>query len=174
MAPIQGECLAAMGKYPEEAVAMLGRIAAYSEANQPRTERQQVTAIAKRRLPDSAPEAIAELIEHALDLVQCAAVFVPTRSGRTPRIVSRFNPPVWVIAVSEDAAVCRGLAFSYGVHAVHVDKDPEDWSEFVRSWLDDRQITGRMAMLVTGPSDKDPDADYELRFIYIGTEPRPG
>ena len=152
---------------------MLGRIAAYSEANQPRVERQQITAIAKRRLPDTAPEAIAELIEHALDLVPCAAVFVPTRSGRTPRIVTRFNPPVWVIGVSEDAAVCQGLAFSYGVHPVHVDEEPGNWSEFIRSWLGERQIKGRMAMLVTGPSDRDPDADYQIRFIYIGDGPRP-
>ncbi len=162
----------AMGKYPEESIEMLARIATYSEANQPRVERQQITAIAKRRLPDTAREGIAELIEHALDLVPCVAVFVPTRSGATPRIVTRFNPPVWVVAVSEDEAVCQGLAFSYGVHAVHVDREPGDWSGFVRNWLAEKQIEGRTAMLVTGPSEMDPDADYEIRFIYVGDQPR--
>lgn len=162
----------AMGKYPEESVKMLARIAAYSEANQPKFERQQIAAIANRRLPNTGREAIAELIEHALDLVPCAAVFVPTRSGATPRIVTRFNPPVWVVAVSEDVAVCQGLAFSYGVHAIHVDEEPENWSEFVRDWLAERQIEGRTAMLVTGPSEKDPEADYQIRFIYVGAGPR--
>ncbi len=160
----------AMGKYPEEAVTMLARIAAYSEAHQPRIERQQIAAIANRRLPNTAREAIAELIEHALDLVPCAAVFVPTRTGTTPRVVTRFNPPVWVVAISEDEAVCQGLAFSYGVHAVHVDEEPVNWSEYIRSWLADRQIEGRMAMLVTGPSDKDPEADYQIRFVRSGSE----
>ncbi len=163
----------AMGKYPEEAVKMLGRIASYSEANQPRVERQQITAIANRRLPNTAREAIAELIEHALDFVPCTAVFVPTQSGAMPRVVTRFNPPVWVIAVSEDETVCQGLAFAYGVHAVHVDKEPADWSPFVRTWLSEREITGETAMLVTGPSDRDPDADYQIRFIHIGEGPRP-
>jgi pyruvate kinase len=163
----------AMGKYPEEAVAMLARIAAYSEAHQPRMQRDQLAGIANRRLPDTAAEAIAELIEHALDMVPCSAVFVPTRSGTTARMISRFNPPVWVIAVSEDAAVCQGLAFAYGVHAVHVEEYPVDWSEFARAWLDERQITGRMAMLVTGPYDRDLDADYQMRFMYIGPGRRP-
>jgi pyruvate kinase len=88
-------------------------------------------------------------------------------------MISRYNPPVWVIAVSEDAAVCQGLAFAYGVHAVHVEKYPENWSEFARTWLAERQITGRMAMLVTGPHDRDLDADYQIQFIYIGAGTRP-
>ena len=163
----------AMGRYPEEAVAMLGRIATYSETHQPRMQRGQIAAIANRRLPDTAPEAIAELIEHALEMVPCTAVFVPTRSGTTARMISRFNPPVWVVAISEDAAICQGLAFAYGVHAVHVEKIPGDWSEFVRTWLAEQQITGRMAMLVTGPHDRDRDADYQIQFIYIGAGPRP-
>ena len=103
----------------------------------------------------------------------CAAVFVPARSGTTPRIVTRFNPPVWVVAVSEDAAVCQGLAFAYGVHAVHVEKFPGDWSDFARTWLAERQITGRMAMLVTGPHDRDLDADYQIQFMHIGAGRRP-
>jgi pyruvate kinase len=163
----------AMGRYPEEAVAMLARIAAYCEAHRPRMQRDQLAAIANRRLPDTAPEAIAELIEHALDMVPCAAVFVPTRTGTTARMISRYNPPVWVIAVSEDAATCQGLAFSYGVHAVHVEKYPADWSVFARAWLAERRIAGRMAMLVTGPHDRDLDADYQMRFMYIGPGRRP-
>jgi pyruvate kinase len=158
----------AIGQYPEEAVAMLARIAAYSEAHQPRTQREHVAAIANRSLPDTAPEAIAELIEHALDMVPCAAVFVPTRSGTTARMISRFNPPVWVVAVSEDAALCQGLAFAYGVHAVHVEKYPANWSEFARAWLAEREIKGRMAMLVTGPHERDLDADYQIQFIRLG------
>ena len=163
----------AMGRYPEEAVAMLARIAAYSEAHQPRTQRDRIAVIANRRLPDSAPEAIAELIEHALDMVPCPAVFVPTGTGTTARMISRFNSPIWVIAVSEDEAVCQGLAFSYGVYALHVEKYPENWSDFARTWLAERQITGRMAMLVTGPNDRDPDADYNIQFIHIGAGRRP-
>jgi pyruvate kinase len=163
----------AMGQYPVEAVAMLARIATYSEAHQPRMQRDQVAAIANRRLPDTAPEAIAELVEHALDMVPCAAVFVPTRTGTTARMISRFNPPVWVVAVTEDAALCQGLAFAYGVNAVHVEKYPANWSNFVRTWLADQQVPGRMAMLVTGPYERDLDADYQIRFIRLGNGQQP-
>ena len=68
----------------------------------------------RRRRPRPSPS----VVEHALETVPCAAVFVPTRTGTTARMISRFNPPVWIVALSRDAAVCQGLAFSYGVHPV--------------------------------------------------------
>ncbi len=46
-----------------------------------------------QRPPATAAEAIAAVVEHALDTVPCAAVFVPTRTGTTARMISRFNPP---------------------------------------------------------------------------------
>ena len=107
----------AMGKYPEEAVAMLAKIAAYTEAHRPPTRLNDLKAMSSQRQPATAAEAIASVVEHALETVPCAAVFVPTRTGTTARMISRFNPAVWIVALSRDAAVCQGLAFSYGVHA---------------------------------------------------------
>ena len=105
----------AMGKYPEEAVAMLAKIAAYTEAHRPPTRLNDLKAMSSQHQPATAAEAIASVVEHALETVPCAAVFVPTRTGTTARMISRFNPPVWIVALSRDAAVCQGLAFSYGV-----------------------------------------------------------
>ena len=160
----------AMGKFPEESVAMLARIADASEPHRPpsRIIRQLVPEY-QQPSPDSAAGAIAELIEHSLDMVPSTAVFVPTHTGTTARMISRHKPPAWIIAVSEDAAVCRGLAFSYGVHAVHVEEFPESWGAFVRNWLAEHDISGRTAMLVTGPHSKDSNADHQIRFIRIGT-----
>jgi pyruvate kinase len=158
----------AMGKYPEEAVAMLARIAAYTEAHRPPTRLDDLRALCSQRQPSTAAEAIAAVVEHALETVPCAAVFVPTRTGTTARMISRFNPAVWIVGLSRDAGVCQGLAFSYGVEPVQLTDDPENWRDFARDWLRDRQVTGNVAMLVAGPSTRNPDANHRIEFLRIG------
>jgi pyruvate kinase len=157
----------AMGKYPGEAVAMLAKIAAYTEANRPPTRVNDLKVRSSEQRPATAAEAIASVVEHALETVPCAAVFVPTRTGTTARRISRFNPAVWIVALSQDAAVCQGLAFSYGVHAAQLAEDPESWSDFARQWLREHQVPGYGAMLVAGPSSRNPDANYRIEFLRV-------
>ena len=106
----------AMGKFPEEAVTMLAKIAAFTE-----THRPSVTLAARRELlrqpaQMTGGERMASLVEHALETVPCDVVLVPTRGGTTARAISRCKPPVWILAPSSDPAACQHLAFSYGVH----------------------------------------------------------
>ena len=57
----------AMGKYPEEAVAMLAKIAAYTEAHRPPTRLNASEGDVQRSAPaTTAAEAIASVVEHAL------------------------------------------------------------------------------------------------------------
>jgi pyruvate kinase len=158
----------AMGKYPEEAVAMLARIAAYTEAHRPPTRLDSLRALLRQSRPATAAEAIADVVEHALGTVPCAAIFVPTRTGTTARMISRFNPPVWIVALSRDVSVSQGLAFSYGVHPVSLAAEPEDWCAFARDWLSEHQVEGNIAMLVAGPSERHPEANYRLEFLRVG------
>ena len=161
----------AMGKFPEEAVAMLARIAAYTETHRPPTRLEALKVLANQKTPASAAEAISAVVEHALETVPCAAVFVPTRTGTTARMISRFNPPVWIVALSHDPAVCRGLAFSYGVHALPLTDEPADWREFARAWLRDHEMPGNVAMLVAGPSTRHPDANHRIEFLRVADRP---
>ena len=158
----------AMGRYPEEAVAMLAKIAAATEAQRPPG---QLTGL--RKLYDAEPsataaEAIASIVEHALGKVPFGAVFVPTRSGSTARMISRFKPPVWIVASSPDPAVCRGLLFSYGVHPVETDPEQDRWRDFAAEWMREHGVPGRFAILVAGPSPRNPDADHRIEFLRIG------
>jgi len=105
--------------------------------------------------------------------VPCAAVFVPTWTGTTARMISRFNPAVWVVAISQSAAVCQGLAFSYGVQAVQLAEDPEDWRAFARQWLREHRLPGAVAMLVAGPSRRHPEANYRIEFLRVNDAPQP-
>jgi pyruvate kinase len=98
---------------------------------------------------------------------------VPTRTGTTARMISRFNPAVWMVALSGDEAVCDGLAFSYGVHPLRLAQDPENWREFARSWLREHEVPGSVAMLVAGPSAPNPDANHRIEFLRIGDKQAP-
>jgi pyruvate kinase len=160
----------AMGKYPEEAVAMLAKIAAFTEAHRPPTRLNDLKAMSRHNQPATAAEAIASVVEHALETVPCAAVFVPTRTGTTARMISRFKPGVWVAALSRDPAVCQGLAFSYGVHSVQLADEPDNWRNFARGWLRTQQVPGSVAMLVAGPSMRNPDANHRIEFMRVGEQ----
>lgn len=158
----------AMGRYPEEAVSMLARIAAYTEAHRPPTRLADLKALCRQHPAGTAAEAIAALVEHALDTVPCAAAFVPTRTGTTARMIARFNPAVWIVALSREPSVCQGLAFSYGVHPLEFEDDPESWRDFARGWLRDHGVPGQVAMLVAGPSARHPEANHRLEFLRVG------
>jgi pyruvate kinase len=158
----------AMGKYPEEAVRMLAKIADYTEAHRPPARLNRLNATSTQPAPTTAAEAIALVVEHALATVPCAAVFVPTKTGITARMISSFNPAVWIVALSHDAAVCQGLAFCYGVHPVHLAQEPDSWRDLAREWLREHQVPGALAMLVAGPSTRHPDANHRLEFLRVG------
>jgi len=156
----------AMGSYPEEAVAMLAKIAAFTEQHRAPVHARDARAEPPvTDAPPSAAQAIASVVEQALHAVPCAAVFVPTRTGTTARMISRFNPPVWIIAMSSNDAVCQSLVFSWGVHPVLVQEEPADWSAAASEWLAGEGLENRWAMLVTGPSTRHPEANYRIEFI---------
>jgi pyruvate kinase len=161
----------AMGKYPEEAVMMLAKIAAATEARRPPARLRDLRALCLEQKPTSAAEGIAAVVEHALETVPSAAVFVPTFTGTTARMISRFKPAQWIAAVCSEARVCQGLAFSYGVQPVELAEDPEDWRAFAKSWLREQQLPGFVAVLVAGPSAHHPEANHRIEFMRVGNPP---
>lgn len=158
----------AMGKFPVEAVRMLASIAATTEANRPAARLDHLRASIDGHKPTTAAQAIASVVEHALRTVSCAVVLVPTLSGATARMISRFKPQVWLVAISRDPAVCQGLAFSYGVHPVCMPAEPESWGAIVHAWMQREGVAGQLALLTTGPSERNPEAPYRLEFMRVG------
>ena len=151
----------AIGKYPEESVSMLAKIAAYTETHRapPRLEHPR---------PATPSDTIASVVDDAIKTVPCAAVFVPTRTGATARMISRFSPPMWIVALSRDPLVCQGLVFSHGVEPIHLTEHPHSWRDYAQSWLKENEIPGTIAMLVAGPSPRHPDANYRIEFLRVG------
>jgi len=157
----------AMGKFPEQAVTMLSKIAAFTEAHRPRTTVAARRDSPRQKLTTIAGDRMASVVEHALDTVPCDVVLVPTRGGTVARAISRFKPPVWIIAPSPDPAVCQNLAFSYGVQAVDLAEEPDDWRQWVARWLNENGITAERVMLVAGPSPRNPKANYRIELMRL-------
>lgn len=157
----------AMGKFPEEAVTMLAKIAAFTETHRVRA------ALAARRAAIQPAEPrrgdrVASLVEHALDTLPCELLLVPTRGGTTARVISRCKPSVWIVAPSSDPRVCQGLAFSYGVHSVDLEEEPADWNEFAANWLREHAVPAENVMLVAGPSPRNPKANHRIELMRLG------
>lgn len=155
----------AIGRYPAEATAMLARIAsateptlaAYAVTDVLRTQRREDRA----RLTDL----ISMSVRTTVDRVTPAAVFVPTRSGATARIIARFRLPVWIIAVSAVEATCQRLQFTWGVYGVCEPDHPEDWKGYIGRWLAEHAVPGDLAVLTEGPSAKHPEANHRMEIV---------
>ena len=157
----------ATGLFPVEAVAMLARIAATTEPRRPPVRLDELRARCGAPPAATAADGIASIVEEALRRVEVAAVFAPTRSGTTARMLSRSKPRVWVIANCPQPAVCGALLFSYGVHPVDGEPATAEWRGYATRLLAEHDLAGERALLVAGPSPRDPDANHRLEFMRI-------
>jgi len=64
--------------------------------------------------------------------------------------------------------VCQGLVFSYGVEPVQLVKDPESWRDFAMNWMKEHDLPGQVALLMAGPSRRNPQENYRLEFLKFG------
>ena len=154
-----------MGKYPVESVEMLAKIARVSEQNRGDSSENEWGD----SKPSTAAEAAGLVVRHALRTVPCAAVFVPSFTGNTARMISRFKPSVWIVAVSDAASVGYSLQFSYGVDPILVQDLPDDWRKFAIAWLGEQGLDGNIALLVAAASPSQPAANHRLEFIRVST-----
>lgn len=162
----------AIGRYPVEATAMLARIAA---ATEPALAGYAVTDVLRsQRREDRVrlTDLISMSVRTTVDRVTPAAVFVPTRSGATARIISRFRLPVWIVAVSAVEATCQRLQFTWGVHGVYEPEHPEDWKGYIGRWLADHGVAGELAVLTEGPSAKHPGANHRMEIVDLSSPNR--
>jgi len=155
----------AMGKYPEEAVATLARIAVATEDHRTSACIADLQRISRTHHSTLFSETISNFVEHILETAGCDCLVVPTHSGDTARMISRYKPQIPIYAFSRQATVCQGLLFSYGVVPIEFDQEPEDWGKETTKWLAQGSLAGTVAVLVAGPSQRHPDANHRIEFI---------
>ena len=62
----------------------------------------------------------------------------------------------------------RGSPSPTASAAVHAPEEPDDWQGFAGEWLRDHGVDARRAVLVTGPSPRNPDTNYRIEFLRFG------
>ena len=150
----------ATGKFPNESVTMLAKIAAFTEKHRPR-----MTLTMRREMSDILVNPKAMLVDRALELIPCDAVLVPSHDGSTARAVARWRAPVWVVAAGSEPAAMQGLAFSYGVHAIDLEEEPDDWRGYAQHLLPEFGLPCKQVLLVAGPSPRNPEANQRLELM---------
>jgi pyruvate kinase len=153
----------ATGKFPAESVTMLAKIAAFTEMHRPDPAMAMHRDIA--HVLDN-PKAM--LVNRALELTPCDAVLAPTHDGSTARAVARWKAPVWVVAAGAEPAAMQGLAFSYGVHPVDLEEEPDDWRSYAQRLLSELGLPCKQVLLVVGPSPRNPEANQRLELMVFG------
>jgi pyruvate kinase len=119
----------AVGEYPLEAVRMMDRIARETEPDLPYGD-----WVFNRARSDESDVAnsVARAAVGSTYTLGLAALVVPTRSGRTARLVSAHRPRLPVLAVSPRIETVRRLNLLFGVQCVIA----EDWAG-ITALLDD-------------------------------------
>jgi pyruvate kinase len=99
----------AIGRYPLEAVRMMGRIILEAE-------KSVVFPPQPIRMTDMrVNETVAELVCHAADELRMKAIAVFTESGSSARLVSKYRPRVPIVAFSPDYETRRRISLFWGV-----------------------------------------------------------
>src|SRR5262245_39257067 len=103
----------ASGKYPREAVAIMGKIVQEAESNMPEPlPRRRHT----RQL--SISETICESVAHAAQDLEMKAICVYTESGSTARLISKYRPKAAIYAFAANRSVHARLNLLWGVQPI--------------------------------------------------------
>jgi pyruvate kinase len=107
-----------VGKYPVEAVEYMARIAAEAE----RGLRRRGFTDVRRIIPDSRgssdSDVVADAAYTAARAADVHAIVVFTTSGYSARLISRYRPPVKIIAMTGSVEVVRRLLINFGVQPI--------------------------------------------------------
>ena len=103
----------ASGKYPREAVGIMGKIVLEAETNMPEPlpRRRQ-----NRHL--SISETICESVAHAAQDLEMKAICVYTETGATARLISKYRPKAAIYALASNRAVCARMNLMWGVEPI--------------------------------------------------------
>ena len=155
----------ALGKFPDEAVDVMTRIACVTEPHSFTRGTAEILEAAKHSGDISTEDLISLSIFLSVEVINPVAVITPTMSGATARRVCRFRLPVWIIAVSPNQSTCKDLGFSYGVYPIFEHQRPESWARYARDVLTKFNITGELALLTKGTSAAQKVGTNEMEII---------
>ncbi len=156
----------ALGRYPIEAVRMLGQIARQAEKERPRSiETTRLTSMPHKSV--QIQDVITLNVVTAAEHLGVRYIFTPTETGATARHIARFHLPSWIIAFSPHPATCQQLMFSYGIHPVHTGGDQRDWCVIACEWLHNHGVSKGPVVITQGPSRGHPGGTNRLEIVNL-------
>ena len=161
----------AMGLYPVDATAMLGKIAAATEPHRPAHRVREELKKCGQDCSANFTDLMALSVNTTVESVSPAAVIVPSLSGASASSITRFRLPVWIVAATTLQTTYERLQFSYGIYPVHVSENTEDWNYFALDFLRQRNIEGNLVVMSAGPSPKNPKANHRIEIIDLNRLP---
>lgn len=176
-----------IGKFPVEAVAMMAQIA--RDANEFRLEDighgsagaadgspcrthppfrggATVLGFAQHRTASAVARSVVVI---AADL-GAKLIVVWSRTGRTVRVLSKYQLPQPIVALASDPALCRRLSLGHGVSAMLVDKAHEDgsapWSGVEERIVSEFELSPGEAIIIIGdPRATDRESTISIHLI---------
>jgi pyruvate kinase len=107
-----------VGKYPVEAVQYMARIAAEAERGLKRRGFTDLRRIGKDAGNASDSDVLADAAYNSAKAAQVEAIVVFTATGDSARLISRYRPPVRIIAMTSSMDTVRRLLVNFGVTPV--------------------------------------------------------
>ncbi|MFH1059393.1 MAG: pyruvate kinase [Pseudomonadota bacterium] len=131
----------AVGRYPLEAVAVLGRIA---RATEPSLEGRGFLREPLSPLLPATEAAISRAACYLAQDIAPAAIVASTTSGGTARLIARYRPSVPLIGLTPNSAACRQLHLSWGVipALIPAHEDAEQMLDLARTWIVQQGLAG--------------------------------
>jgi pyruvate kinase len=138
----------AIGSYPDEAVAMMARIAQVTEASEDFRGVADLLKVQKATGEITQHDLISyDIFQSALNL-KPAVIFVPSASGDMARRITRFRLREWIVAPCLDKQTSQKLQFSFGVYPEYISSNPLSWPHFALEWLKEHGVEGQVTMVV--------------------------
>ncbi|MFO8011551.1 MAG: pyruvate kinase [Dehalococcoidia bacterium] len=162
----------ALGKHPVEAVRTMARIAARTEKERetlhPTIDLEQHFARNVRGRKVAVEDIISVNVIQTLRALNARLVLVPTRTGSTPRRVSRFKPGRWVIAFCDSERISRFMALVYGVYPVLVKEPSADWNDLMMDFVHRNSLANDGdRLIITQGTAAQYDSSDSLRVVTV-------
>ena len=163
----------AVGKYPVEAVTMMAKIASSTENNwrNIRLSLDLMNHFKNKigRKKASIEDTVSLNVMEAAHMLKPRFILTPTKTGNTPRRISRFKPDCWTLAFTSNDKTSKFLAFSYGIYPFCIKNKIDNWPKTIMKFIKDLKLikSGERLILTEGLASSPVGGTDSLRIITV-------
>ncbi len=157
----------AVGDYPVETVRVMAKIAREAEPHCSGDKIVDYEQMAGMGGELDTNDLVSMSVYGATQSYDTVAVFTPTLSGHTARMIGRFRLHLPIFALSPNPTTCQELQFTFGVCPIHLQERPESWERYARDRLAESKLQGDLALLTLGSGTGKFGSSNQVVFINL-------